>query len=37
MKAKCPCCSGEVIVEHKPAKWQGEKDKVVIKHTKWQK
>ena len=35
IKAKCPCCKQEVIVEYKPAKWEGEKDKVIITHTKW--
>jgi len=34
--ARCPCCDGEVIVEHKPAKWQGGKDRVIITHVKWQ-
>jgi len=37
MMGKCPCCGKEVIIEHKPAKWQGEKDKVTITHKKWQK
>ncbi len=32
---KCPCCDEEVIIVNKPAKWQGEKDKVVITHKKW--
>lgn len=32
---KCPCCGGDVKVTFKPAKWQGEKDKVVIEHKKW--
>lgn len=35
-KAICPCCKQEVVVKYKPAKWQGEKDKVVIAHKKWQ-
>jgi len=33
---KCPCCDGDVAVEYKPAKWQGEEDKVIITHKKWQ-
>jgi len=36
-KSKCPCCGGEVKVEIKKAKWQGEEDRVVITHEKWQK
>lgn len=35
VEAKCPCCDGEVIVEFKPAKWQGEEDKVIVTHKKW--
>lgn len=37
MNGICPCCGGEVIIEYLPTKWQGEKDKVVITHKKWQK
>lgn len=36
MEGKCPCCGGEVKIRIIPAKWQGEKDKVVIEHKKWQ-
>lgn len=35
-EAVCPCCKQGVVVEFKPAKWQGEKDKVVVTHRKWQ-
>jgi len=34
--ALCPCCTQPIIVEYKPAKWQGENDKVIIVHKKWQ-
>lgn len=37
MKGRCPCCCEEVVVKYKSAKWQGEKDRVVITHKKWQK
>ena len=36
VKAKCPCCDQEVTVEYRSAKWEGEKDKVIITHQKWQ-
>jgi len=36
IEAACPCCKLPVTVEYKPAKWQDEKDKVVIEHKKWQ-
>lgn len=32
----CPCCGKPAIIEYKPSKWQGEKDRVVITHKKWQ-
>lgn len=32
----CPCCKQPVTVEYKPTKWQGEQDKVIITHKKWQ-
>ena len=32
----CPGCKQPVTVEHKPAKWEGETDKVIIEHKKWQ-
>ena len=35
--ATCPCCGKEVTVEYRPAKWEGEKDKVIITHQKWQR
>lgn len=34
--SKCPCCGGEVIIEYKRANWQGERDRVIITHKKWQ-
>ena len=36
VKATCSCCGQQVTVEHKPAKWEGQKDRVVIEHQKWQ-
>jgi len=36
IEAVCPCCGQPATVEFKPAKWQGEQDKVIITHKKWQ-
>ena len=36
MYGKCPCCGEKARVRIIPAKWQGEKDKVVIEHVVWQ-
>ena len=34
--AKCPCCGNDVTIKIEPAKWQGEKDRIIITHRKWQ-
>lgn len=35
VKALCPSTGQQVKVEYRPAKWQGEEDRVIIHQVKW--
>ena len=35
MRVRCPSTGQEVLVEYRPARWQGEEDRVIIHQVKW--